>query len=109
MSTLRIRDHVIYVEPSGKRKQRFRGRVYVMRPNRYYTRANVAPRISMHRAVWEYHNGPVPDGCNIHHIDGDPANNNITNLVAMPILAHSALHRKLQWARRGGAFAEAAG
>ena len=33
-----------------------------------------------HRVVWETHNGPVPNGYDIHHKDEDKLNNNINNL-----------------------------
>lgn len=32
------------------------------------------------RVVWELHNGPIPDGLVIDHIDGCPANDDIANL-----------------------------
>lgn len=36
--------------------------------------------LRVHRIVWEACFGPVPSGRIIDHIDGDPANNRITNL-----------------------------
>lgn len=33
-----------------------------------------------HRIVWAFTNGPIPPGMMIDHIDGNPLNNNITNL-----------------------------
>ncbi len=33
-----------------------------------------------HRAVWFDHNGSIPDGAVIHHINGDPKDNRINNL-----------------------------
>jgi len=40
----------------------------------------------VHRIVWELHNGPVPEGLEIDHIDGDKQNNDIINLR---IVSHS--------------------
>ena len=37
-------------------------------------------RISVHRFVYEAFNGPIPDGMEIHHIDGNGSNNKINNL-----------------------------
>ena len=37
----------------------------------------------VHRAVWEAFNGPIPEGCDIDHIDGNPKNNNLENLQAI--------------------------
>jgi endogenous inhibitor of DNA gyrase (YacG/DUF329 family) len=34
----------------------------------------------LHRVVWEFHNGPIPAGHEIHHKDEDPGNNAIDNL-----------------------------
>jgi hypothetical protein len=33
-----------------------------------------------HRIVWVMHNGPIPDGMQIDHVDGDGTNNRIENL-----------------------------
>lgn len=49
-------------------------------------------RIRLHTYVWEKFNGPVPEGYDIHHIDHDPSNNEIENLVAMPEAEHHKLH-----------------
>ena len=34
----------------------------------------------LHRVVWEYHNGEIPNGYHIHHKDADRHNNNLSNL-----------------------------
>ena len=49
-------------------------------------------RIRLHTYVWEKHNGPVPEGYDIHHIDHDKSNNDIENLVAIPESEHHKLH-----------------
>jgi len=36
--------------------------------------------ILIHRAVWIYHNGDIPDGSFIDHIDGNKSNNLLSNL-----------------------------
>ena len=33
-----------------------------------------------HRAIWELHNGPIPDGLDIDHINRDRSDNRIENL-----------------------------
>ena len=33
-----------------------------------------------HAVVWELHNGGIPEGLEVDHIDGDPSNNRIENL-----------------------------
>lgn len=49
------------------------------------------------RKVWTDHKGPVPkdnDGRSyeVHHIDGDPSNNKISNLVCVSIEEHYHIH-----------------
>lgn len=34
----------------------------------------------VHRVVWESFNGAIKEGCDIHHIDGNPENNALDNL-----------------------------
>lgn len=45
-----------------------------------------------HRDIWEFHNGPIPDGMIVHHIDENPSNNNISNLQIMTQAEHNKLH-----------------
>jgi len=48
------------------------------------------------RRVWEeYWGEPVSKGYFLHHIDGNYANNDITNLIAMKRGKHNWLHRRL--------------
>lgn len=37
----------------------------------------------VHRVVWEAFNGPIPQGYDIDHIDGNPSNNSLNNLQAI--------------------------
>jgi hypothetical protein len=71
--------------------QEFDGKVYhLYKGERYYSRG----RVRMHRAVWEYYNGPVPPGYDIHHKDGNPANNDISNLACIPSKKHHLEHHE---------------
>lgn len=45
-----------------------------------------------HRIVWEEHYGKIPEGMQIHHIDGDKTNNNISNLQLVTTIEHKRLH-----------------
>jgi transposase len=36
--------------------------------------------ILLHRLIWEYFNGPIPEGLQINHIDGNKLNNLLENL-----------------------------
>lgn len=61
--------------------------------------------VRLHRYVWEYFNGAIPKGYHIHHIDGNKANNDISNLAMMNEREHEQLHGAImseeqrQWRR----------
>lgn len=46
------------------------GRIRVMLFGRWY---------KAHRIIWEMHNGPIPEGYEIDHLDHDPSNNRLNN------------------------------
>lgn len=46
----------------------------------------------LHKTVWEFYNGKVPDGYHIHHKNGDTLDNRIENLELLPGKSHLALH-----------------
>ena len=75
----------------------FNGRKYRRYPEspnpahrRYFGRAGHR----LHRDVWEFHHGPVPEGMHIHHIDGNTANNDISNLACVSLKDHWDEHRE---------------
>ena len=45
-----------------------------------------------HDLIWEQYYGEIPEGYQIHHIDGNKANNNIENLQLVTPLEHKRLH-----------------
>lgn len=47
---------------------------------------------NLHRAVWEFHNGPIAEGIEVHHIDGDTFNNDVSNLECVPMHEHQRVH-----------------
>lgn len=49
----------------------------------------------MHRYVWEYYNGKIPKGYEIHHIDFDRSNNDISNLQLLTKSKHRKIHADL--------------
>ena len=74
---------------------RFNGRNYRRYPNskrkehrRYFGRS----RGFLHRDVWEFHNGPIPEGFDVHHKDGNTENNDIGNLEVMSRADHLKEH-----------------
>ena len=46
----------------------------------YYQIGLIQLDYKLHRLVWIYHNGDIPDGMQIDHIDGNPLNNLTENL-----------------------------
>ena len=49
----------------------------------------------LHRAVWEATFGPIPDGLQVHHADGDKGNNDPANLRLLTAAEHSRHHDTL--------------
>jgi hypothetical protein len=62
------------------------GRWYYNRMGRY---------ILLSRAVWELHNGPIPKGMVIHHIDQNKQNDVLSNLMMLTKAAHVKHHMQL--------------
>lgn len=46
----------------------------------------------LHRAIWVFHNGPIPKGYHVHHKDHNTENNDISNLEVLSPSVHSILH-----------------
>jgi hypothetical protein len=63
---------------------------FTVRKQGYYG-ATTGNRKLMHRYVWEKHNGPIPEGYEVHHIDHDRANNDISNLEIYTKSDHARL------------------
>lgn len=62
--------------------------------NGYYRLAKSKNRKAkfQHHIVWEKHFGPIPDGMQIHHIDHNKINNDISNLQLVTPLEHKRIH-----------------
>lgn len=50
----------------------------------------------LHHVVWEHHFGPIPEGHEIHHRDGDKTNNAPENLACLTLSGHAQLHQLYQ-------------
>ena len=48
----------------------------------------------LHRMIWEYYNGPIPEGYHVHYIDKNRSNNEIENLALMTGAEHARLHMR---------------
>lgn len=61
----------------------------------------------LHRVIWEHHNGPIPDGYDIHHKDGNTLNNDPENLECIPAHDHRSHHTRKRMAENPGLFRDA--
>jgi HNH endonuclease len=57
-----------------------------------------------YRKIYEDYYGKIPKGYHIHHIDGNPLNNDINNLECVSSEEHSTIHKNdfIKWAYIGG-------
>jgi hypothetical protein len=96
------RDGYIPRKKGPAKAQYFNGRKYTERSNGYYL-ATTKPRTLMHRDVWEYKNGKIPDNHDIHHIDRDRSNNSLSNLVLLSKQEHARMFNtgKNQYSKKG--------
>jgi len=74
------------VEIIDDKHQKFNGVIYRKSTNGYFNINH-----SIHREVWTYFKGNIPDSYDVHHKDGNKCNNDISNLQ----IANRAIHRKL--------------
>ncbi len=68
-------------------KQEFNGLTYYL-CDKYFQKKG----IRLHRVVWMYHNGEIPKGFHVHHIDSDRSNNQIENLELISKNIHAKNH-----------------
>ena len=77
------------VEIISEKRQKFNGTIYAMDSQGHYVRG-----ASIHRDIWFYYHGEIPEGYVIHHVDKNKANNHIENLQLLTSGEHVALHTK---------------
>lgn len=49
-------------------------------------------KVRYSRYIWELYNGPIPEGYDVHHIDHDKTNDDISNLTILPKCDHNSYH-----------------
>ena len=66
------------------------GKEYILKPTSWdkyrkiaFTKDGDRKYYWVHRLVWEAFYGPIPEGMEIDHIDGNPSNNSLSNLRAV--------------------------
>lgn len=77
--------------------QEFNGIKFYRSSENDYFRYTTSSRktILMHRYVWEFYNTTIPKGYEVHHVDGNRANNDISNLQLRSVYEHRKLHGRL--------------
>ena len=76
--------------------QTFNGiQFYQTTPREYFRHSIGHTTILMHKYVWEYYNGKIPKGYEVHHIDRNRANNDISNLQLLTKEEHKRIHAEL--------------
>lgn len=55
----------------------------------------------VHRIIWEMHHGPIPEGMQIDHIDGDGLNNRLGNLRLVDHQGNKKNQRKSRACKTG--------
>lgn len=77
----------------------FNGKLYQRYPDSprrndrvYFSHSESGTTRLLHRDIWSHHNGPIPPGHHIHHIDFDPLNNDPSNLECLSVSEHVKKH-----------------
>lgn len=71
--------------------QKFNGKYYYLyRGEKYFSKGNT----KLHRVVWEFYNGKIPTGYDVHHLDENRMNNHISNLSLRKASRHRSIHTK---------------
>lgn len=83
---LRRKKQLPFIEHEGKR--------YTPDDDGYYRCTERDRNIFLHRVIWEQYNGSIPNGYQIHHINGDKSDNRISNLECLGASEHKKLHCK---------------
>ena len=77
------------VEQIDETHQRFDGVTYHRDKSGHYSISN-----GIHRAIWQYYCGEIPEGYDIHHGDFTASNNNFDNLQLLTKAEHRKIHNQ---------------
>lgn len=95
------------IERSGKRETiEYNGIRFYRYPqssieaHRKYFQPHIHARLrgiqALHIEIWKFANGPLPEGLEVHHSDGDHGNNDPDNLVAISRSEHASFHASIR-------------
>ena len=72
---------------------KYKDKTYHLSTKGYYVRSGKGYHQALHRLIWEEHNGAIPDGMTIDHINNNKLDNRIENLQLLSRSANSAKGR----------------
>ena len=75
------------VEVIDDTHQKFDGVVYRKKSDKHFGNG-----LQIHRVVYAYYYGKIPEGYVVHRVDENPANNSIKNLKLLSVSEHGKLH-----------------
>lgn len=78
-------EHPKVIEFDGHKFRLYKG-------ERYYRGYYKKKKTYLHIAIWEFHNGPVPKGFDVHHKDENPFHNDISNFELISNSKHRSDH-----------------
>lgn len=72
---------------------KYNNKTYHLNNKGYYVRSGKGYHQALHRVVWEEHNGAIPEGMTVDHINNDKTDNRIENLQLLSRQANSSKGR----------------
>jgi hypothetical protein len=89
----RLLETGVEMRPSGGgRPRKHGGQLWQVGKGYLYTRTRDRSNCYIARGCYEAHNGPIPDGYVVHHVNHDILDNAIGNLTCMTWREHGRLH-----------------
>src|SRR3990167_228825 len=74
----------------------YKGRKYTIKKQYGYYSCTSGDRARLHRVMWADAHGPIPEGMDIHHRNGDKTDNRLGNLELITKSKHSSKYPNCQ-------------